>query len=59
MAAAVVRGIHPTISAAQEAMGSGFETEYTPISTNSKKYQKLYEQYSRLGEMIEKETLKK
>jgi L-ribulokinase len=59
MAAAVVGGIHPTITAAQQAMGSGFETEYAPIASNAMRYQKLYEQYSRIGEMIEKETMKK
>jgi L-ribulokinase len=59
MAAAVVGGIYPTITAAQQAMGSGFETEYTPIASNAEKYQKLFEQYSRIGDMIEKETMKK
>jgi L-ribulokinase len=59
MAAAVVGGIYPTITAAQKEMGSGFETEYTPIASNAKKYQKLYEQYLRIGDMIEMETMKK
>jgi L-ribulokinase len=59
MAAAVVGGLYPTIAGAQQAMGGGFETEYIPIPANAKKYQLLYEQYSRFGELIEQETLKK
>jgi L-ribulokinase len=59
MAAAVVGGIYPTIIDAQQAMGNGFETEYTPIASNALKYKNLYDQYSRLGELVEKETMKK
>ena len=56
MAASVVAGIHPDISAAQAAMGGGFEKEYLPDPVKAKKYNKLFEKYKRLGEFIEKET---
>ncbi len=59
MAAAVVGGLYATISDAQNAMGSGFETEYIPNPSNAMKYTILYEKYSLLGEMIEKEVMKK
>ncbi|MCK9640257.1 MAG: ribulokinase [Prolixibacteraceae bacterium] len=59
MAAAVVGGLYPTITDAQKAMGNGFETEYTPIEFNVLKYKKLYDQYSRMGELVEIETLRK
>jgi|JFJP01.1.fsa_nt_gi L-ribulokinase len=53
MAAAVVGGLYPTVLDAQKAMGNGYETVYQPNSENVKKYQSLYEQYSRYGQMIE------
>jgi L-ribulokinase len=59
MAAAVVGGLYPTITDAQQAMGNGFETEYKPIASNALKYKNLYNQYSRMGELVEKETMKK
>ncbi len=59
MAAAVVGGLYPTITDAQQAMGNGFETEYKPIASNALKYKNLYDQYSRMGELVEKETMKK
>ena len=59
MCAAVVGGIYPTISEAQKAMGGGFETEFIPIPENARKYELLYENYSRLGEMVEKDILSK
>ena len=55
MAAATVAGIHPTIHAAQKAMGNGFEKEYQPNPDRVIKYQALYEKYNRLGACIEKE----
>ena len=57
MAAAVVGGVYSSIAEAQQAMGGGFEKEYLPIPANAKKYQSLYEQYSRYGELVEKETM--
>jgi len=58
MAAAVVGGLYATIADAQQAMGGGFETEYVPNPVNAQKYRLLYEQYSRLGELVERETMK-
>jgi len=57
MAAAVVGGLYPSISGAQQAMGNGFETEYIPIPANAAKYEQLYDQYSRFGALIEAETM--
>ncbi len=57
MAAAVVGGIHKTIEEAQDAMGGGFETEYTPNKENSINYNELYEKYLKLGEFIEEQTI--
>jgi len=59
MAAAVVGGIYATITDAQQAMGNGFETEYKPIASNALKYKNLYDQYSQMGELVEKETMRK
>jgi len=59
MAAAVVGGLYPTITDAQQAMGNGFETEYKPDASNALKYKNLYDQYSHIGELVEKETMKK
>ncbi len=59
MAAAVVGGLYPTITDAQQAMGNGFETEFKPNTSNALKYKNLYDQYSRMGELVEKETMKK
>jgi len=53
MAGSVAAGIHPNIEQAQKAMGAGFEKEYTPDPANAAIYQQLYEQYCRLGELIE------
>ena len=58
MAAAVVGGLYPTVLDAQKAMGNGFETEYLPNAENVAKYQKLYEQYSQYGQVIEAEIMK-
>jgi L-ribulokinase len=45
MAASVVAGVHKDISAAQNAMGGGFEKEY------------LFQKYRKLGYLIEKELI--
>lgn len=58
MAAAVVGGLYPTVLDAQKAMGNGFETEYHPIAENVEKYNALYEQYSKYGQVIENEIMK-
>ena len=54
MFAAVAAGIYPDISSAQDAMGSGFCSDYRPDPENSAKYAKLYSQYLELGDFIEK-----
>ncbi len=56
MAAAVVGGIYASIADAQNAMGGGFENEYTPIPSNVQKYKLLYEKYSQFGQLVENET---
>ena len=56
MAASVVAGVHSDISAAQKAMGSGFEKEYFPDKERAERYNNLFEKYKRLGEFVEKET---
>jgi L-ribulokinase len=58
MAAAVVGGVYPNVLEAQKYMGGGYETEYHPIPENVEKYKVLYEDYSRYGEVIEKEIMK-
>ncbi len=59
MAAAVVGGVYSNVLEAQKHMGSGFETEYLPIPENAEKYKALYADYSRYGEVIETEILKR
>lgn len=56
MLAATASGIHSTTYAAQKAMSNGFGKEYIPIPENVKEYQGLYEQYNRMGNLIEKES---
>ncbi|MCP4728176.1 MAG: ribulokinase, partial [bacterium] len=53
MAAATAAGIYPDIGSAQNAMGSGFETEYYPDPERAKKYDILYKKYSELGKFVE------
>lgn len=53
MAASVVGGVYSRLEEAQEAMGSGFESEYVPDPENAKKYEILYNKYSKLGEFVE------
>lgn len=56
MYAAVVAGIYPNVEAAKNAMGSGFDAEYNPISENVEKYKPLYEKYTLFGEFIESQN---
>ena len=56
MCAAVAAGVHPTMEAAQEAMGSGFDAEYVPRPAQVAHYETLYRKYLTLGEFIERET---
>jgi L-ribulokinase len=53
MNAAVASGIHKTIKEAQDAMGSGYETEYIPIPSRVNIYKELYKKYISLGNYLE------
>ncbi|MVM41542.1 ribulokinase [Spirosoma sp. HMF3257] len=53
MCAAVAAGVHPTMEAAQKAMGSGFDAEYTPQADKVAVYETLYTKYLTLGQFIE------
>lgn len=57
MYAAVVAGIYPNVNEAQINMGQGFEETYYPIPENAEKYKVLFNQYSNLGNLIEKNSL--
>jgi len=56
MFAATASGIYENVEQALEKMESGFEKEYKPDTSKVKKYDILYEKYSRLGTFIERET---
>ena len=56
MSAAVVAGIHRTFLEAQNAMGDGFEKEYTPNVKDVESYKKLYKKYSRFADFVENEV---
>lgn len=56
MAASVAAGYYQTIEEAQQNLGSGFEKTYTPIEENVRKYEKLYDHYTKLGGFIEDTT---
>ncbi len=53
MCASVAAGVHPDMSTAQAAMGSGFDAEYQPRPAYVDTYEHLYQQYQQLGEFIE------
>ena len=55
LCAAVVAGVHKNIETAQKAMGGGFEKVYHPDPVRAAKYNKLFENYKKLGNFIEKE----
>ncbi|MFN8353587.1 MAG: ribulokinase [Spirosomataceae bacterium] len=52
MCAAVAAGIHPSMQAAQEAMGSGFDAEYHPRAEAAAVYKVLYQKYLKLGQFV-------
>ena len=56
MLAATAAGLYRSATEAQEAMGSGFDKEYHPIEEHVSGYEKLYEKYSKLGELIESQS---
>lgn len=53
MFAATVAGIHKDIFAAMKAMGQGFDAEYQPNVDNASKYNAVYAEYERLGDLME------
>ncbi|MBC7893489.1 MAG: ribulokinase, partial [Sphingobacteriaceae bacterium] len=56
MCASVAAGIHPTIAAAQRAMGSGFDAEYQPRPAQVATYEIRYQAYQKLGDFIENKS---
>jgi len=55
MFAAVVGGIFPDVAVAQQHMGCGIETVYSPIPENVTAYRHLYDKYQRIGSFVEQE----
>lgn len=53
MAAAAAAGLYPDLERAQRAMGSGFETIYTPNPENAVKYRRIYQRYQKICRFIE------
>lgn len=55
MFAAVAAGVYPNIEAAQQAMGQGFASVYTPDMDHHGAYMAQYEKYRKLGKFTETE----
>jgi L-ribulokinase len=55
MAAATAATLYPSMEDAQNAMGSGFEKVFEPNAENARKYQAIYQKYSKLCDLIENE----
>jgi L-ribulokinase len=55
MYAAVAAGIYSNTEAAIQAMSSGFDMVYYPISAHVEIYEKLYAEYMEFGKMVENE----
>ena len=53
MFAATAAGRYSNVSEALKQMGSGFEKTYSPIAENVLKYEKVYQKYTQLGDVIE------
>ncbi|NDV16363.1 ribulokinase [Muricauda sp. TY007] len=56
--AAVASGIHKNVIEASKVMGSDFEAEYSPQSSQVEVYAKLLEDYKQLGSFVEQQTNK-
>ncbi len=56
MFAAVAAGLYGTVSEAQAKMDAGFEREYLPDACRKAAYDRLYEDYNRLGGFVEEQT---
>jgi L-ribulokinase len=59
MFAATVAGIYPNAEAAMSGMGQGFDLQFYPESSVVDLYQKRYQQYKAIGDMIEKNSGRK
>ena len=57
MFAAVAESVHGSIGEAMEKMGSGYARNYQPEPKNVPAYEKLYQQYQKLGNTIEKSII--
>jgi L-ribulokinase len=55
MFAAVAAGVYPEIGAAIQSMNSGFRVEYVPNAANAAVYDKIYNDYIKLGKFSETE----
>lgn len=53
MCAAVAAGVHSSLAAAQQAMGSGFDASYSPRPAQVAVYETLYQKYLALGAFVE------
>jgi L-ribulokinase len=56
MFAATAAGIYPKVEVAMEAMGGGFDKEYSPNKQRAEVYVKRYRQYIELGKFVEDQT---
>ncbi|WP_426492699.1 ribulokinase [Hymenobacter sp. 102] len=56
MYAAVAAGLHPSVEAAQRAMGNGFADTYAPNPARVADYEVRYQQYQQLGRFVEQNT---
>ena len=52
MFAAVAAGLHPTVTEAQDKLGSGYSRTFTPDPARGRTYDALYERYLALGESL-------
>lgn len=57
MFAATAAGLYATVTDAMQAMGQGFDAEYTPDATKVDLYNKRYARYRELGNFIEQQTI--
>jgi L-ribulokinase len=58
MFAATAAGIYPNVTEAMNAMGQGFDMEFSPDTSKNVLYQKRFQKYNALGSMIEQSTKK-
>ena len=57
MFAATAAGLYRKVEDAMKTMGQGFDAEYQPNPENVAYYQRRYEQYKKLGNFIESQTV--